>query len=287
MDFSVEVHSKLFCFWIRPAAKPEGGRMTTNRQFSLALEALAELKLEQPSTPLPQPMPAAPNLGRVLAEIGPLPREALFLGIASDGLPVLLNLHDPLPGPMLVIGDAGAGKTAFLQSIARSVTQTHSHEDVQFGIITDHVDAWEGMEKSSQLVGIFNTNHTSTKDFILSLASWAHSNKTSRQSVLLLIDDLESVAKLETDALQNLRWLLLRGPSRRVWPIITMNAERYGQVISWIEIFRTRVFGRIANSSIAEALGGNKTAALDQLEAGIQFSLRENDTWLRFWLPSF
>jgi len=261
--------------------------MTTNRQFSLALEALAELKLGQPLTRLPQPMPDAPNLGGVLAEIGPLPHEALFLGIASDGLPVLLNLHDPLPGPMLVIGDAGAGKTAFLQSIARSVTQTHSHEEVQFGVITDHTDAWEGMEATSHRVGIFNTNQSNTKDFILSLASWAHSNKTSRQSVLLLIDDLESVAKLEMDALQNLRWLLLRGTSRRVWPIITMNAERYGQVISWIEIFRTRVFGRIANSSIAEALGGDKTAALDQLEAGIQFSLRENDSWLRFWLPSF
>ena len=261
--------------------------MTTNRQFSLALEALSELKLGQPLTPLPQPIPAAPNLGGVLAEIGQLPHEALFLGIASDGLPVLLNLHDPLPGPMLVIGDAGAGKTAFLQSIARSVTQTHGHEDVQFGVITDHVDAWDGLENSSHVAGIFNTNHASTKDFILSLTSWAHSKKTSRQSVLLLIDDLESVAKMDKDSVQNLRWLLLRGPSRRVWPIITMNAERYGQVISWIEIFRTRVFSRIANSSIAEALGGDKTAALDQLEAGIQFSLRENDSWLRFWLPSF
>lgn len=261
--------------------------MTTNRQFSLALEALAELKIGQTSTPLPQPMPAAPNLGGVLAEIGPLPREALFLGIASDGLPVLLNLHDPLPGPMLVIGDAGSGKTAFLQSIARSVTQTHSHDDVQFGVITDHRDTWEGMEKTSHRVGIFDTNHTSSKDFLLSLASWAHANKTTRQSVLLLIDDLESIAKLDMDTLQNLRWLLLRGTSRRVWPIITMNAERYGQVISWIEIFRTRVFGRIANPSVAAALGGDKTSALDQLEAGIQFSLRENGTWLRFWLPSF
>src|SRR5215213_4254218 len=148
MDFSVEVHSKLFCFWIRPAAKSEGGRMTTNRQFSLALEALAELKLEQPSTPLPQPMPDAPNLGGVLAEIGPLPRGALFLGIASDGLPVLLNLHDPLPGPMLVVGDAGAGKTAFLQFIARSISQTHTEQDIQYGVITDQPDMWSGMEKT-------------------------------------------------------------------------------------------------------------------------------------------
>jgi hypothetical protein len=65
-----------------------------------------------------------------------------------------------------------------------------------------------------------------------------------------------------------------------------MSAERYGQVLSWIEIFRTRVFGRIENPRLAEALG-DKLSALDQLEAGKQFSLRENGNWLQFSLPSF
>jgi hypothetical protein len=261
--------------------------MPTNRQFSVALQALAELKLGTTSALQSKPISAAPNLSGVLAELGPLPREALFLGIASDGLPVLLNLHDPLPGPMLVIGDAGSGKTAFLQSVARSVIQTHSQEDVQFGVITNQPDEWEALENTPHRVGIFDVKHTSAQDLITSLAAWAHSNKNARQSVLLLIDDLESIAKTDLEALQNFRWLLLRGPARRVWPIITMNADRYGQVISWIEIFRTRVFGRIVNSRAAQALGGDKSSALDQLEAGIQFSLRENASWLRFWLPSF
>lgn len=261
--------------------------MPTNRQFSLALEALAELKLGTTPALQSKPISAAPNLSGVLADLGPLPREALFLGIASDGLPVLLNLHDPLPGPMLVVGDAGSGKTAFLQSVARSVIQTHSQDDVQFGVITNQPDEWEALENTPHRVGIFDVKHTSAQDLITSLASWAHSNKNARQSVLLLIDDLESIAKTDLEALQNFRWLLLRGPARRVWPIITMNADRYGQVISWIEIFRTRVFGRIANLQVAQVVGGDKSSALDQLEAGIQFSLRENASWLRFCLPSF
>lgn len=261
--------------------------MPTNRQFSLALEALAELKLGTTSALQSKSISAAPNISGVLAELGPLPREALFLGIASDGLPVLLNLHDPLPGPMLVIGDADSGKTAFLQSVARSVIQTHSQGDVQFGVITNQPDEWDALENTPHRVGIFDVKHTSAQDLITSLASWAHSNKNARQSVLLLIDDLESIAKTDLEALQNFRWLLLRGPARRVWPIITMNSDRYGQVISWIEIFRTRVFGRIVNLRVAQALGGDKSSALDQLEAGVQFSLRENASWLRFSLPSF
>jgi hypothetical protein len=90
---------------------------------------------------------------------------------------------------------------------------------------------------------------------------------------------------LDTDALNNFRWLLLRGPSRRVWPFVTMNAERYGQILAWIPMFRTRLFGRVAKSHIAAAVGGDSASALDQLEAGIQFALREKGGWLRFWLP--
>jgi len=87
--------------------------------------------------------------------------------------------------------------------------------------------------------------------------------------------------------LQNFRWLLLRGPARRVWPVITLNAERYEQIISWLQNFRTRIFGRIIDEGAASALGADKTSALNQLEARIQFTLRENGNWLRFWLPSF
>jgi hypothetical protein len=257
--------------------------MPTNRQFSIALQALTELKTEASS---PRPMPAAPVLNDVLAEIGPLPQEALFLGVASDNLPVLLNLYDPHPGPMLVAGDAGSGKTAFLQTIAKSVIQTHGPEDVQFGVVTNYPDEWESMEGTSHRVGIFPVGNKGTQEFVRSLASWAHSNKNTHQCVLLLVDDLESVASLDLETLQNFRWLLLRGPARRVWPIVTLNAPRYGQVIAWLQSFRTRVFGRVANGLVAEALGGAHASILGQLEPRIQFSMREKENWLRFWVPS-
>jgi hypothetical protein len=266
--------------------------MTENRRFSLALQALTELKAET-STPSPQPVSAAPTLNDVLAKIGAIPSEALFLGIASDGLPVLLNLYNPHPGPMLIAGDAGSGKTAFLQTIAHSVSQTHRSENVQFGVITNYPDEWESIPATPHCRGIFAVGHNSTQEFISSLATWAHSNKNTHQCVLLLVDDLESVASFEMEAIQKLRWLLLRGPARRVWPIITLNAPRYGQVIAWLQNFRTRIFGHIANQRVAEALSGDHASALDQLEAKIQFSLREKDprsspveNWLRFWLPS-
>jgi len=256
------------------------------QQFSLTLAPHLELKTDAPALH-PKPITASPTLDSVLAGIGPLPREALFLGVASDGLPVLLNLHDPAPGPLLVLGEAGTGKTNILQSIVRSLVQTHAVKDLQYGVVTAHPDEWASVENSEHRVGVFSAAHTSAQDFMLTLTEWAHASKKLSQSVLLLIDDLESIAKLDFDSLQNFRWLLARGPSRRVWPVITMNAERYGQVLSWIPLFRTRIFGRIKNERVANALGGDETSALDTLDAPNQFSLRENGKWVRFGLPAF
>ena len=256
------------------------------RQYSIVLDTSLKLKAAD-QTLRPYPVPAPPTLSSVLAEIGSLPREALFLGVASDGLPVLLNLQDPIPGPLLVVGEAGAGKTAFLQSIVNSITQTHRADHLQYGLITDPIDEWERVENTSHRMGMFKPGQKDAQDLMVFLASWAHENRDSDRTFLLLIDDLEAIAKLDFDSLQHFRWLLARGPSRNVWPIITMNADRYGQVLSWIPIFRTRVFGKIRNERAANALGGDKISALDTLEAKIQFSLRENRKWVRFWLPGF
>ena len=255
------------------------------RNFSLMLEALAELQPEIEAAQPSKPVPAAPSLMDSLSELGPLPREALLLGLASDGLPVLLNLHDPHPGPLLVTADPGAGKTALLQLIAQAATQMHSPGDVQFGVVTNYPDEWEHLAGLEHCVGIFPTYHDSAMDFLHSLSGWAHANKGGQQSVLLLVDDLESMEHIDFDARQSLRWLLLRGPARRVWPILTLNAERASQAGAWLEAFRTRIFGQIKDDPTAESLTNLPGTSLSHLQAGLQFVLREGDAWLRFWIP--
>ena len=261
--------------------------MTEFNRYTLMLEALEELKPEidaaRVQTDL-QPIPALPPIDEVLTELGPMPPEALFLGMASDGLPVLLNLHDPVPGPILIVGDAGVGKTKLLQVIASAAWKMHQSEEVQFGVLTSHPDEWNEMESISNNVGIFPLYHKSSEDFILSLASWAHGNKTSRQSVLLLMDDLDAVSNMDFDARQNLRWLLLRGPARRVWPLITLNPDRTENVLPWLDAFHTRIFGKMENSQHVRQME-TEHAKLDTLNAGSQFALREGDHWLQFWIP--
>ncbi len=261
--------------------------MTEINRYALMLEALAELKpeIDTARRSQSQPVPALPPLSEVLTEFGPMPQEALFLGVASDGLPVLLNLHDPIPGPLLIGGDAGTGKTGLLQTIALAAATMHQPEELQFGVLTNHPDEWCALEEVTNNVGIFPLYHKSAEDFILSLASWAHSNKTSQQAVLLLLDDLEAATNMDFDAKQNLRWLLLRGPARRVWPITTINPNRVENITPWLDAFHTRIFGPIQNPNHARNLNAEH-AGLESLNIGTQFALREGDHWLRFWIPT-
>lgn len=258
--------------------------MTETDRYSMMIDALAELTPEiQARQPLPRA--AVPALGDVLKKHPSLPREALFLGVATDGFPVLLNLLDPVPGPMLIAADQGSGKTAFLRMIARSVDRMHSPGEVQYGILTAHPDEWKDYPAAQNCIDVFASYERRSGEFLSSLAAWAHSNRGERQSLLLLIDDLSLITKMDYDDRQNLRWLLLRGPARRVWPIVTSNARETRPIQAWLEFFRTRFFGRIRDDNDLRFLTGSNDDALKSLKPGSEFVMREGDHWTKFWIP--
>lgn len=257
-------------------------------RYELMKKALAELKLELDDHALALQKTqnnALPKVSEVLDEFGVMPPEALLLGVAPDGLPVLLNMHDPVPGPILIAGDAGTGKTTFLQTIATIAGMTHQPQQLQYAILTNEPREFASLRHFSNNVGTFPLYHQSADDFLLSLASWTHGNTSSKQCILLLFDDLNAITKLDFDAHQNLRWLLLRGPARRVWPIITVDPNRMENARHWLDTFHTRIFAPIQKTRLADQMGA-KNAELDTLNVGSQFTMREGDKWLRFWIPS-
>lgn len=267
--------------------------MNDVNRFDLMIEALAEIIQEDksrkgpvpsPESPPAAPKPALPTLRTVLTDLSPLPREALFLGVAGDGLPVLLNLYDSVPGPILITGDASSGKTKLLQTVARAAGLLHSPDAVQYGVVTETPEEWKAFMGNESNAGVYLTSDDNTRELLQALVTWAHQNRGEGQIVLLLIDNLEAVTGLDEQSQQNLRWLLLRGPSRRVWPFLTLNASRAQHQKEWLEFFRTRLFGFTESSEDAHLLTGNRT--LDHLSAGTEFAMREGDKLLGFWLPT-
>lgn len=250
-----------------------------------ALYAYAELKPDIEAAQGLRKVVENPPLSQVIRELGAIPPEGLFMGMAHDELPMLLNLHDPVPGPILALGDEGAGKTDLLKIIAAAAGITHSPSTLKVGVLTSHPEEWEGFEHIPTTSGVFPLYSNSSQEFLLNLARWARGSKPNSECYLLLLDNLEAATDLDFEARQTLRWLFLRGPSRRVWPIVTLNANRSYNMRPWLEAFRTRIFGATRDDRTAKELGANG-ANLQTLNSNVQFTMRADGNWTRFWLPT-
>ena len=72
----------------------------------------------------------------------------------------------------------------------------------------------------------------------------------------LLVDDLAGVEDTDADTRQALRFLLLRGPARRVWPLVAMDSADLGRLHPWLDAYRTRILGHVADPRRAADLAG-------------------------------
>ena len=227
---------------------------------------------------------AYPTLENVLARLMPLPGDGLFLGVASDGLPVLLNLSDPRPGALLLMGDDQSGKTDFLQGVARALSMSHKPHLLRFSVIASDLQGWQGLNDLPHCLGLWAPDDPRLKDFLFDLSEKVQLSD-SRESILLLVDDLQFVANLDGEVQENLLWLLANGAASRVWTMASLNANLAGSLALWVRAFGTRIYGRIGDPALAERLTSMPGANLRTLLSGAQFCIRENSHWLRFWLP--
>ena len=259
--------------------------MSTTDQFLLALQSYqeiqAELHQEEQSLPvgLQTPSPEVPK-----TQAATIPDGSLLLGLAEDGLPVLLDLYDPAPGPLLVAGDGGCGKTAFLQSLARA-SDIQNPGDIQFGVLTPFPEEWAALDAQPNCLGIWPAHHPSARGFLSQLAGWAEELPETRQVVILLFDGLDLMTGSGFQSQHDLRWLLMYGPERQIWPVVTVNPGRLTHLQTWLDYFRTRVIGQIKHTHNTRMLVDNPEINLANFLPGIQFGLSQPNSWLKFWLP--
>ncbi len=257
---------------------------TSSDLRELALQAYQELIGASSPDLLPHgAVIQQPSLENVLADAAPLPQDALFLGIAVDGLPVLLDLRDAAPGPLLVTADSGAGKTAFLKMVARAASILYEPNEIEFAVLTHRPEEWQSLAGLPQCVGVYAIQDVAAHEFLSSLNTWARHKRNTDASILVLLDDLARVETLPLESRQTLRWLLVRGPNHGIWTLATLQPDQAEQVLPWLDAFRTRILGNIEDEEEVELLAG--VAGNISLEEG-QFALREGRGWLKFWIPN-
>ena len=259
--------------------------MSTADEFLLALQAYQEVQAELRQEQQALPQAAQTSKADVsVTQAASLPGGSLLLGMAEDGLPVLFDLFDPAPGPLLVAGDGGSGKTAFLQSMARA-SGLQDPGDIQFGVLTPFPEEWTALETLPHCLGVWPAYHPSASAFLSHLVGWAQALPGTRQALLLLFDGFDLMTGSEVRSQHDLRWLLMYGPERHVWPVISINPARLAHLRTWLEYFHTRVLGQVKHRHNARFLEENPQVNLGDLLPGKQFGLSQSGSWLKFWLP--
>jgi len=259
--------------------------MPTLEDFTLALRAYQQVQVEM-GTRTPGEGEIAPRAIDALQRAGPLPDQSVVFGIASDGLPLLLQLDSPFIGPILLLADKGSGKTAFLQTLAQSAHRFSSAEQMAILALTDFPEEWCSQDMPDRNFRVYPAYEQESVDMMLCLAEWSASGRRDG-SILLLFDGLDSVLHLSDEGQQAFAFLLEHGPASCVWPVVAVNSARACKLPEWLAFFQTRIYGRIANPHLGEELTHRPGAPLDSLFPGAEFCMRHQSRWLRFWLPRF
>lgn len=230
-------------------------------------------------------IPAIPSLEEMLKQIGRLPKDCLFFGYAEDDCPVLLNLRNSAPNPILISGDPGAGKTNLLKVIAQYATLKYDPCEIQLGVITDHPEEWQGQLDFPHCVGLFPMREKGTVNFIKALEAWTKLSKRNMESVLLMIDGLDDFAHLHSGLIHEMNEILVHGPARKIWTIVTANPRQQKDAQTWLKYFHTQVFGYTKYATFVNN-PGLPERTIRSLASGCEFILNESGRWIRFCIPN-
>lgn len=219
-----------------------------------------------------------------------LPLETALLGVCRDGLPVLLDLNDPAPGALLLVGDERENHLQILRSAVASTVKRNSPHSVQFLVLTDDPNNWrawvrkQGYER--YCIAVEKADSDAAHEWILRMADWTEQRRMGQRSgpsVLLAMDTLDFLPRLPYDVRLNFEWLVKEAPPARIWPIgsITTNlALSLGTRM--LKPFQSRILGYACDPVVYTRLGDIDGGQAESFANPGEFAIKLGEDWLRF-----
>lgn len=231
------------------------------------------------------------TVGRLLSKIKQTPQQTMLLGQCQDGLPILMGLDDPTVGAVLISGENSCGKTHQLQVMVESLIRRHTPDDLQISILTLHPEEWAYLQQDHHRQKFIHTirawyDHRSEK-MIRELSEIAEFHRDGNQSQtrqMVILDDLNFIEYLSYVSQINIHWLLTYGVQLGFTMLATINAVYCNDYRYWIDIFRTRILGKIDLQDEADTLAMRPGSSAEILEPGFFRIWTEHD-WLTYRLP--
>lgn len=222
-----------------------------------------------------------------------LPSQSVILGICDDGLPIALDLNDPAPGSLLVMGDDRQDQLKMLHLVVSSVAGRNSARSIQFLVFSHQPDHWRSWIHESgfdrHCLGVIETNENMVSDWILQAADWTEQRRLGQRSgppVLLVIDSLSFLPGLPYDIRLNFDWMIKEGPPAQVWTLATISTELAASIGSrFLRPFGTRILGRTNSPDVYARLTNLDEQKSFQFTQPGRFLVQAGDQWIQFSLP--
>lgn len=249
-----------------------------------------------PTTPITQKgsQTRTPGLDQLLKQNANLPAQSAVLGVCEDGLPVLLDLYDPAPGALVVIGDEREAQLDILRTAVASLVERNSPRSVQFIVFSCEPNDWQKWAKEKGFdrhrLAVENAEAESVRDWIVRLADWTEQRRmgqSSGPSVVLVMDTLSFLPALDYDIRLNFEWMAKEGPQAQIWPLAVISTD-LAKVLSgrrMLRAFQTRVMGYADHPEDYVPLAGLDPHAADEFGRPGEFMVKTGENWLRFRLP--
>jgi hypothetical protein len=227
------------------------------------------------------------GLQSVLEETGSFSPPTVILGLCSDQLPFTLDLNDPAPGALLVVGDQGSGKTGLLRSILTSAVCINRPGECTFQVVASNPDEYEDLTQQPHCSQLLSPADPQARSLVLNLANIVEQRRRGNQrgpAILLVVDDLaEWALYMDADEYASLLTILKHGPRLRVWTIAALPTGSAGEVSErLVAAFRTRILGYTTDIETAEYLAGDSASGADELTPGTEFTTPFGAEWIRF-----
>jgi hypothetical protein len=230
-----------------------------------------------------------PSLEAVLTQQRRLPSFSLLLGLCEDELPLVLDLTDPRCGAFLIAGDNGFDNTTLMHSLLTAAFKANRETEVSLHLISPHADDLLYFHRQPSFKISYEPYRPEIEVVLEEMVNLVSSRRNSGQITpvhLFAIDGLDLLWQaLGPQARLRLDWLIEHGPAAGLWVIASIESSYVSKNIhSTLNLFPSRILGRISQPNLARYLSGLSRSYLSDLAPGVQYFVRTGGHSFKIWM---
>ncbi|MBW8010154.1 MAG: hypothetical protein FVQ83_02775 [Chloroflexi bacterium] len=226
----------------------------------------------------------------ILDQFSSHPENALLMGVCEDGLPLFLDLKDPSPGAILLVGDNSFGNQRHLRTILYSACKLNNPTNVNVHMISPQPEMHGDLLRKPHFLQTYKPYDEASWiliEEICNLVEHRQNGMPVHPIQFLVIDDLAMLIQdFTANQLEDFKWLLKASAKTHIWVIATLTSTNIRQAFfPIIKHFGTQVFGRVYSPSTAAKLTGSSFLDITELIPGVESVIRTGEEQFKLYIP--